>query len=58
MDDAIGHLMSGLTERNLDKHVHLVVVSLGDLIRFPSWIQLTSFFRSVIMAWQHRTNPD
>ncbi|CAO3653887.1 unnamed protein product [Mucor fragilis] len=27
MDDAVGHLMSGLTERNLDKHVHLVVVS-------------------------------
>lgn len=27
MDDAIGHLMSGLTERNLDKHIHLVVVS-------------------------------
>ncbi|GAA5805766.1 hypothetical protein HPULCUR_011291 [Helicostylum pulchrum] len=27
MDDAIGHLMKGLTTRNLDSHVHLVVVS-------------------------------
>lgn len=27
MDDAIGHLMKGLNDRNLDKHVHLVVVS-------------------------------
>jgi hypothetical protein len=31
MDDAVGHLMSGLTERNLDKHVHLVVVRLYSL---------------------------
>lgn len=27
MDDALGHLMLGLKERNLDNHVHLVVVS-------------------------------
>lgn len=27
MDDAVGHLMSGLAQRNLEKHVHLVVVS-------------------------------
>jgi predicted AlkP superfamily pyrophosphatase or phosphodiesterase len=27
MDDAIGHLMNGLESRNLDDHVHLVVVS-------------------------------
>lgn len=31
MDDAVGHLMSGLAERNLDKHVHLVVVRLHNL---------------------------
>ncbi|KAI8879406.1 Phosphodiest-domain-containing protein [Backusella circina FSU 941] len=27
MDDAIGHLMKGLEKRNLDSHVHLVIVS-------------------------------
>lgn len=27
MDDAIGHLMKGLATRNLDSHIHLVVVS-------------------------------
>ncbi|KAI7889381.1 alkaline-phosphatase-like protein [Mucor mucedo] len=27
MDDAVGHLMDGLAQRNLEKHVHLVVVS-------------------------------
>lgn len=27
MDNAIGHLMAGLKERNLESHVHLVIVS-------------------------------
>ena len=27
MDNAIGHLITGLAERNLDSHVHLVIVS-------------------------------
>ncbi|KAI9301998.1 alkaline-phosphatase-like protein [Cunninghamella echinulata] len=27
MDDAIGYLLDGLTERNLDSHVHVVIVS-------------------------------
>ncbi|CAO3610014.1 unnamed protein product [Cunninghamella blakesleeana] len=27
MDDAIGHLLDGLTDRNLDSHIHVVIVS-------------------------------
>lgn len=27
MDDAVGYLLDGLTERNLDSHVHVVIVS-------------------------------
>ena len=46
MDDAVGHLLQGLEERNLDKHVNIVIVSLFYYCYYYYKIQFTKSTRT------------